>query len=205
MIFIDTGAFLARFIERDQHHETANEYWKKLSHEKSPCFTSSYVLSETLTLLGRRSSHVFAAERARSLFSSAVLCVIRPNASDDEAAVILFEKFSDQKVSFCDCVSFVLMRRLGITNFALCSLAVYIGVVRKDFRDVPIRNEPSNPLVVENNAGRAVPRSSDCKRLLYMDDRSVVEMYFQRQERNSVHQFQHLRRVHGKTYRYARV
>jgi len=36
---------------------------------------------------------------------------LRPDADDEIRAVDLFSKFADQKVSFTDCVSFVLMRR----------------------------------------------------------------------------------------------
>lgn len=114
MIFIDTGAFLARYVKRDQHHAKAGSFWDELTRDKAPCFTSSFVLSETFTLLGRRANHTFAAERARQLYSSTVLRILRPDANDEVAAIVLLEKYADHKVSFCDCVSFVLMRRLGI-------------------------------------------------------------------------------------------
>jgi predicted nucleic acid-binding protein len=73
--------------------------------------TSSFVLDETFTLLGRRSSYAFAADRARALLGSTALTILRPEADDEARAVELFAKFADQKVSFTDCVSFVLMRR----------------------------------------------------------------------------------------------
>ena len=69
------------------------------------------MLDETFTLLGRRSTYAFAADRARALLSSAALTILRPDADDETAAVELFAKFADQQVSFTDCVSFVLMRR----------------------------------------------------------------------------------------------
>lgn len=116
MIFIDTGAFLARYVKRDQHHATAVAYWDDLTHHNVPCFTSSFVLNETFTLLGRRATYTFTAERARQLYSSTVLQILRPDVDDEVAAIIFLEKYADQKVSFCDCVSFVLMRRLGISN-----------------------------------------------------------------------------------------
>lgn len=116
MIFIDTGAFLARYIKRDQHHAKAITFWEELIRDDAPCFTTNFILNETLTLLGRRASHTFSAERARQLYSSSVLQILRPDANDEVAAIILLEKFADQKVSFCDCVSFVLMRRLGISD-----------------------------------------------------------------------------------------
>ena len=72
---------------------------------------SNFVLDETFTLLGRRASYSFAADRARSLLRSSALTILRPDAEDEEEAVEVFAKFADQQVSFADCVSFVLMRR----------------------------------------------------------------------------------------------
>lgn len=64
MIFIDTGAFMARYIERDQFHDTATKHWWGLRNDRRHCFTSNFVLDETITLLARGSTYQFAAERA---------------------------------------------------------------------------------------------------------------------------------------------
>jgi len=111
VIFVDTGAFIARYIRRDGQHRRARRAWAEVDRSRSRCFTSSFVLDETFTLLGRRSTYAFAADRARALLSSTALTILRPDADDEVAAVELFDKFADQQVSFTDCVSFVLMRR----------------------------------------------------------------------------------------------
>ena len=114
MIFIDSGAFLGRFVRDDQHHGAAVERWARLRDERHPCLTSNFVLDETLTLLGRRTGYRFAAERGRSLYSSGELHILRPALEDELAAFEWFEKYADQEVSFTDCVSFVLMKKAGI-------------------------------------------------------------------------------------------
>lgn len=114
MIFIDTGAFLARYVTRDQDHEAAAAYWKRLAAARERCLTSSYVLDETITLLGRRAGYGFAAERARNLYASSHLNIVRPDDHDEQSALDLFEKYADQKVSFTDCISFVLMTRASV-------------------------------------------------------------------------------------------
>ena len=111
MIFVDTGAFVARYLRQDSHHRRARRAWAEIEQSRSRCFTSSFVLDETFTFIGRRASYSFAADRARSLLHSAALTVLRPDADDEEKAVDIFAKFADQKVSFTDCISFVLMRR----------------------------------------------------------------------------------------------
>lgn len=111
MIFVDTGAFVARYILQDAYHRKARRAWAEVERSRSRCFTSSFVLDETFTLLGRRSSYAFAADRARALLNSAALAILRPDADDEQRALDLFAKFADQRVSFTDCVSFTLMQR----------------------------------------------------------------------------------------------
>lgn len=111
MIFIDTGPFLARFLKKDQYHNQALRLWTKLEKSKKQCLTSSAVLHETLTLMGRRSSYEFAAERARSIYQSQVLTILYAGPDDEHVALESFEKFSDQKVIFVDCLSFALMKK----------------------------------------------------------------------------------------------
>jgi uncharacterized protein len=111
VIFVDTGAFVARYVRRDNHHRQAKRARDEIERNHTRCFTSNFVLDETFTWLGRQASYSFAAERGRSLLRSSVLTVLRPNAEDEEEAIEVFAKFADQQVSFTDCVSFVLMRR----------------------------------------------------------------------------------------------
>ena len=93
MIYIDTGAFVARYLSRDQYHKIALQGWDKLARNKWPLVTSSFVVDETVTLLARRVGARFAAERARAILSSARLTIVRPEAEVELAAVELLEKF----------------------------------------------------------------------------------------------------------------
>ena len=72
---------------------------------------TNFVLDEAFTLLGRVAGHAFAAERARVIYGSPALTILRPGQEDELEALDLFEKFADQQVSYTDCISFVLMRR----------------------------------------------------------------------------------------------
>ena len=111
MIFVDTGAFIARYVRRDGHHARARRAWEEIERLRTACFTSNFVLDETFTLLGRQTSYSFAAERAQALLGSKALTILRPDAEDELAALDLFARFADQEVSFTDCISFALMRR----------------------------------------------------------------------------------------------
>ena len=111
MIYIDTGALLARYLARDQYHEVAIKFWDRIRRKKEPCFTSNFVLDETFTLLARRAGYPFAAERARRIYASNYMTVLRPSGEDEIKALEYFEKFGEHRVSFTDCISFALMRR----------------------------------------------------------------------------------------------
>jgi len=111
LIFIDAGAFLARYVKGDQHHQQAVGYWDRLRATRERLFTSNLVLSETFTLLSRRAGNEFAVERARHVYASSAMTVLRPTQENEVAALELLTKYADQGMSFCDCVSFVLMRR----------------------------------------------------------------------------------------------
>jgi predicted nucleic acid-binding protein len=111
LIFVDTGPFLARYLEHDQHHDAALRAWAEIEHNSQRCITSSFVVSETLTLLTRRASQSFAAEKGRRLYGSSAFEILRPQREDEIAALEVFTKFADQRVSFTDCLSFALMKR----------------------------------------------------------------------------------------------
>lgn len=134
MIFLDTGAFLGRYLPRDEYHEIAVAAWEELAQTRWPLYTSNFVLDETLTLLGRRASYAFAAERGRHIWASPKLEILRPEAADEEVALGLFEKLADQKVSYTDCVSFALMKRQRLVraftfdrHFAAAGFEVWTG------------------------------------------------------------------------------
>ena len=132
MIYVDTGAFLARYLSRDQYHQKAGAFWKKIRKNQESCFTSNFVLDETFTLLGRWAGYDFASEKAANIYASTLLIILRPTREDEIKAIEFFRKYADQNVSFTDCISIVLMRNKKIkrvfsfdshferTGFKLC-------------------------------------------------------------------------------------
>jgi uncharacterized protein len=114
MIFIDTGALVARYVAADPHHAAAVKSWERLDAARDRCFTSSFVLDEVWTLLARRAGAAFAAERARRLYASPRFTILRPTQDDELDALGLLEKYADQAASYTDCISFILMRRAKI-------------------------------------------------------------------------------------------
>ncbi len=111
MIFIDTGAFLARYIEADQFHKKANELWAKIEKKERKCFTSNFVLDELATLLFRRTGAGFAETRLLNIYASSRIQILRPTKDDEITAIAFMKKYSDQEISYTDCISFCLMEK----------------------------------------------------------------------------------------------
>lgn len=111
MIFIDSGAFYARYRAIDQHHRAASRGWNWINTHRPRCYTSNLVVAEALNLLAYDIGPAATAERGRRILSSPLLSVLRPDTEDEFRALDLLAKYGDQRVSFVDCVSFVLMTR----------------------------------------------------------------------------------------------
>lgn len=56
-IFIDTGAFCALSIGKDEYNLKAKSIYKQAQKEEAIAYTSDYVLDEFYTLLKTRGSH----------------------------------------------------------------------------------------------------------------------------------------------------
>ena len=68
-IFVDTGAWFARFVPTDPDHPAA-KVW--LDHNTSPLITTDYIVDELLTLLKVRGEYQRALEIGPNLFGGGV-------------------------------------------------------------------------------------------------------------------------------------
>jgi predicted nucleic acid-binding protein len=109
-LFIDTGAFLAKEIQRDQHHSEAVSGWQRLADRPEALYTSEHCIDETATLLARRTNYAFAAEWGADLLTSGIN-ILQAEPADRANGFRLMRKFADQGVSYTDCLSFALMKR----------------------------------------------------------------------------------------------
>jgi len=111
VIFADTGAFLALYLQRDQYHRQAAKLWRTVDR---PVLTSNHVVDEFATLLGRQAGFIEAANRVADLYASPTIDILFSTHEDELDAVSLMKKFADQQIGFTDCVSFAIMRRQRI-------------------------------------------------------------------------------------------
>ncbi|MDR3620613.1 MAG: PIN domain-containing protein [Paludisphaera borealis] len=127
-IFVDTGAWFARFVPTDPDHHAAKAW---LDRNAQPLITTDYVLDELLTLLKVRGEYQRALEIGPRILRSQVCEMERVTPFDVEEAWRVFSNYQDKGWSFTDCVSRVVMERLGLaTAFAFDEHFRQFGTLR---------------------------------------------------------------------------
>lgn len=127
-VFVDTGAWFARFVPNDPDHDAARA-WHDANHR--PLITTDYVLDELLTLLRVRGEYQRALAIGPLILQGAVCDLEWVTPRDVERAWQVFFSHRDKAWSFTDCVSRVVMDRLGIdTAFAFDGHFWQFGTVR---------------------------------------------------------------------------
>jgi predicted nucleic acid-binding protein len=114
-IFVDTSAWFALANRRDPDHRTARG---ALESFRGRLVTSNFVFDETVTLCLYRLGRNAALRVGDELRSGNVADIARATGDDEVAAWGLFRERSDKQYSFTDCISFVMMKRLGIEQAA---------------------------------------------------------------------------------------
>lgn len=116
-IFVDTSMFYALVNQKDEFHHQAEDIWERLHSQKVKLLTSNYVLDETFTLIRSRRGRDLVDEFRKNLAGQHKIKIIRVLVTDEAKAWEWFLlDWSD--LSFTDCVSFALMKRLGVENVA---------------------------------------------------------------------------------------
>ncbi|MFO1036920.1 MAG: PIN domain-containing protein [Geminicoccaceae bacterium] len=110
-VFVDTSAWFALVDGKTSEHREIVDIMRGY---RDRLVTSDYVFDETVTLLRSRRSWSLARKAGELLRSGAVAKLVRLGPDDIEAAWSVFCSRPDQRLSFTDCTSFVLMRRLEI-------------------------------------------------------------------------------------------
>ncbi|MBI1869475.1 PIN domain-containing protein [Candidatus Gottesmanbacteria bacterium] len=114
-IFIDTSAFKAVFDQGDEFHKQSWKFWQE-AHKNDICFiTSNYILDEVYTLFRAKAGKAKALLLRDSLAESPQSVTVTWVQLDDErVAWEYFAKLPGRGVSFTDCTSFALMKRLNL-------------------------------------------------------------------------------------------
>ena len=117
-LFVDTGAFYARFDEGSSRHERANAVFEGIGRNENPyrpLYTSTYVIDELATLILSHRNHSTAVEAVERILDSSVT-VVHPDRTDFESAYEKFVRYDDHEISFTDHMSGVLSEERGVEH-----------------------------------------------------------------------------------------
>ncbi len=111
-VFVDTSALYAILDTDDENHEKAGDLWKDLVAQEAQLVSSNYVLLETLSLV----QHRLGIRAVRSLQEQGIplLHVEWVDESCHRDGVTAMLTAARRQLSLVDCVSFQIMRQLGI-------------------------------------------------------------------------------------------
>ncbi len=110
--FVDTSAIHAVFDRDDTNHARAAETWHRLVGDGASLLTTNYVLLETSALMQRRLG--LADLRAFHEKVAPLLETHWMGEAQHEAGVEAVLAAGKRKLSLVDCVSFQVMRQLGV-------------------------------------------------------------------------------------------
>ena len=114
LVFVDTVGMLAVWNRADQWHDDARRAYSLLSPSNTTLFSTTLVLAECANALARTSFRAEVDEFRKRLQADGTL--IWPTPGDWEAAWTAYRQSGANQAGLVDQVSFLVMRRLGITQ-----------------------------------------------------------------------------------------
>ena len=114
--FIDTSGFYSLLVRRDSMHARAAEYIADAASVRGRFVTTDYVIDETVTLLRARGHGELVEPLFQAIDNSTAMRVEWTTSERFAEARSFCLRHSDKAWSFTDCVSFVVMRSLGLTK-----------------------------------------------------------------------------------------
>ena len=109
---IDTSALIALNDVSDQYHDQAKQLASSLTGQE--LIVTNAILTETYTLLRYRMGYKVAHHFLKTVLEEDEFMVAEVTPSFRTSALQLLTKFNDQKISYCNALSVVIMKELGI-------------------------------------------------------------------------------------------
>ena len=114
-VFVDTSALIAFLDAEDPAHGVCREAWRQAALDAEGLVTTDYIVVEAATVAQRR----WGLGAVRTLVDEYLpLIEVGPVSAEDRTAAIGALFAADRRrLSLVDCVSFTVMRRLGIREY----------------------------------------------------------------------------------------
>lgn len=134
LVFVDTSAWIARFLESDSNHDAADREARRILRSGRRFITSNYVFDELVTRMRRIADPGAARAVGEALRKSRLVERVYGDQTLEEAAWALFLKLKEHDLSFTDATCVALMKVFDIreiftfdSDFARVGLSVLPG------------------------------------------------------------------------------
>lgn len=130
-IFVDTGAWIALADEDDAHHGNAIAIYPKLLKSSRSLITTNLVVAEAYVIIMNELGHQAAVRFLDGINASPRIVKAYSSESIERDAEDILRRYEDQDFSYCDSVSFTIMKRQKIKKaFSFDKHFQTIGFVR---------------------------------------------------------------------------
>jgi len=118
VIFADTSFFVALLLPKDKHHARAVKAIEEFDQSRLPdvLLTTNNVVLETITVTLYEGNHRSAVRAGELLYGGTMTRLYRTTPEDEQEAFAYLRRHRDKDYSAVDCLSFVVMDRLGLTE-----------------------------------------------------------------------------------------
>ncbi len=114
LVFLDSAGLLALWSQSDQWHEMAEKSFLEIVRNRDQVLTTTFVMLECGNAVARRGFRQEASRFRDQLEAGGTL--IWPTETDWHSAWQAYQRGQADSAGIVDHVSFVVMRRLGITK-----------------------------------------------------------------------------------------
>src|SRR3990170_3507010 len=113
-IFVDTGAWVALADEDDAHHGNAIAIYPTLLKSSGSLITTNLVVAESHVIIMNELGHMAAVRFLDGVNASPRIVKVYSNENIERESEEILRRYDDQDFSYCDSVSFTLMKRQKI-------------------------------------------------------------------------------------------
>jgi predicted nucleic acid-binding protein len=115
-VFIDSSLWIALRGENQTHHDLARTLLTRFFREREQFVSTPFVFAEIHATFSR--SRLVRDQVIADFWQNRLMHLVETTQADHESAIGLLRQHGDKTYPFCDAVSFVVMRRLGVKRVA---------------------------------------------------------------------------------------
>jgi predicted nucleic acid-binding protein len=111
-VFIDSSYWIALRSRTEVNYQTAREVGARLVRERAALMSTTFVFGEIYAWFSRNER--MREQVIQDFWEQGSIRLVDPSHADQKSALQILRQHTDKDFSFCDAVSFVVMRRFQV-------------------------------------------------------------------------------------------